>query len=267
MANEKRARQKANRAAKRAREAEEAKQEERVKKTRRISRYLAIGAGIFVLLLLINMCRAQDNTIDLSDSSLSGETNVSKLLDAVPSDFEAFSGNKALANVAPSARIGAYSQPPAETVSAEVSYSATIETSKGTIELELFNAEAPAAVTSFINLAKDGYYDGTKFVGNQGVRMLSGDPTGNGSGTPGYELAVETNDAYSFSTPGLVALDAGSKEGHVDGGRFFFNGGSDTTLDGNYSIFGRSVGDSAVLSAISQNPAAVTINSITITEN
>ena len=77
---------------------------------------------------------------------------------------------------------------------------ATIETTKGTIEIEFFDNDAPNTVKNFVTLAEKGYYDGLKFH-----RVIpdfviqGGDPTGTGTGGPGYAIPCETNGYWRFT--------------------------------------------------------------------
>src|SRR3954454_8183433 len=71
---------------------------------------------------------------------------------------------------------------------------ATMETNHGTIALELFPDDAPKTVENFIKLAEDGFYDGVIFHRViEGFMIQGGDPTGTGSGSPGYQFENEAN--------------------------------------------------------------------------
>src|SRR5690242_995248 len=87
-----------------------------------------------------------------------------------------------------------YPTPPPMRLDASKKYSATLETSRGTIEVDLFAKEAPKTVNNFVFLAKDGFYDGTVFHRVIPDFMIQGgDPTGTGRGGPGYKFEDETN--------------------------------------------------------------------------
>src|SRR3954466_3133330 len=86
-----------------------------------------------------------------------------------------------------------YSTPPAMTIDSSKKYAATLETSRGTIVVDLFPKEAPKTVNNFVFLARDGFYDGTVFhrvISN--FMIQGGDPTGTGRGGPGYKFEDET---------------------------------------------------------------------------
>src|SRR5688572_3920604 len=88
-----------------------------------------------------------------------------------------------------------YSKPPEMTIDPSKTYTATIETSLGNIEVEFYPKVAPQHVNSFIFLAKEGYYDGVIFHRViPGFMVQGGDPTGTGSGGPGYRVKAEFSD-------------------------------------------------------------------------
>jgi len=92
---------------------------------------------------------------------------------------------------------------------AEKSYVATLNTNHGSIDVEFFADDAPITVNNFVSLAKDGYYDGTPFHRIiKGFMIQGGDPTGSGSGGPGYKFADETvSKEYEAGT--LAMANAG----------------------------------------------------------
>jgi cyclophilin family peptidyl-prolyl cis-trans isomerase len=134
-------------------------------------------------------------------------------------------------------------------------YTATLETNKGDIEVEFFPEDAPATVNNFVCLAQDGYYDGTPFHRIvSGFVIQGGDPTGTGAGGPGYQFNDEpiTRD-YERGT--LAMANAGP---NTNGSQFFI------VLDDlrgklpkNYTIFGRVTGGQDVVDAIAQTPTSV----------
>jgi cyclophilin family peptidyl-prolyl cis-trans isomerase len=134
-----------------------------------------------------------------------------------------------------------YTQAPPMAIDVSKTYTATIQTSKGEIEIELYPDAAPQAVNAFVFLAKDGYYNGTPFMeltrdadGNK-FYAQAGDPTATGYGTPGFSLPKELTD-YPFAR-GYVGM-GGSAE-NSNGGQFFISFGDYPALDGKYTIFGK----------------------------
>src|ERR1700735_4788988 len=88
-----------------------------------------------------------------------------------------------------------YSQPPAMAIDAKKNYTATFDTSKGKIVVDLFPKDAPNTVNNFVFLAREKFYDGTKFHRVIADFMVQGgDPTATGSGGPGYKFADETRN-------------------------------------------------------------------------
>jgi cyclophilin family peptidyl-prolyl cis-trans isomerase len=150
------------------------------------------------------------------------------------------------------------------------SYTAAIETSAGTMTAELFPGDVPLTVNNFVFLASDGYYADVIFHRViPGFMIQGGDPTGSGSGGPGYRFADEpVKRSYSRGT--LAMANAGP---NTNGSQFFVMH-ADYGLPPNYTIFGKLTSGEDVLDAIATAPtgrqdrpdAPVTIKSVTITE-
>ena len=96
-----------------------------------------------------------------------------------------------------------YSSPPAMTIDPKKRYTATIDTSAGTMTAELYPDDAPATVNNWVFLAREGYYEGVIFHRViPGFMVQGGDPTGTGTGGPGYKFADEkVNRKYTRGTP------------------------------------------------------------------
>lgn len=131
-----------------------------------------------------------------------------------------------------------YSAPPEMVIDPEKSYSATIKTNKGDITLKLFADESPNTVNNFVFLAREGFYDGVIFhrVIN-GFMIQGGDPTGTGTGGPGYRFADELDAARSrgYKMGTLAMANAGP---NTNGSQFFIMH-VDYGLPPNYSVFGK----------------------------
>ncbi len=130
---------------------------------------------------------------------------------------------------------------------------ATIKTSKGTINLVLFPEKAPVTVASFVNLAQHGYYNGLKFHRViEDFMAQGGDPTGTGSGGPGYKFEDEVYNGLDFSEPGKLAM-ANAGPG-TNGSQFFITTVQTTWLNNKHAIFGelKSEEDMKVLKSITQ---------------
>jgi peptidyl-prolyl cis-trans isomerase B (cyclophilin B) len=114
---------------------------------------------------------------------------------------------------------------------------ATMQTNKGTIELELFDDDAPKTVRNFVKLAGDGYYDGVIFHRVIPDFMIQGgDPTGTGTGGPGYQFEDEFNQ-HKVERGALAMANAGP---NTNGSQFFIVTAEATPwLDGKHTVFGR----------------------------
>ena len=127
---------------------------------------------------------------------------------------------------------------------------ATMNTSEGTIELELFDEDAPKTVENFTKLAGDGFYDGVVFHRVIPDFMIQGgDPTGTGMGGPGYQFADEANE-YGVVRGALAMANAGP---NTNGSQFFIvTAQACPWLDGKHTVFGRVASGMDVVDAISQ---------------
>jgi peptidyl-prolyl cis-trans isomerase B (cyclophilin B) len=143
---------------------------------------------------------------------------------------------------------------------------ATMHTSEGPIELELFPNEAPKTVENFTKLAQDGFYDGVVFHRVIPDFMIQGgDPTGTGRGGPGYRFEDETDPAKNPNkhTPGTLSMaNAGP---NTNGSQFFITHVATPHLDGKHTVFGR-VKDDASKKVVDSIEKGDTIKSITIEE-
>ena len=127
-----------------------------------------------------------------------------------------------------------YSAAPEMMIDTEKNYTATIQTSKGNVVLDLFPKDAPLSVNNFVFLAREGFYNSVKFHRIiKGFMIQGGDPTGTGAGGPGYQFNDEkvTRD-YVRGT--LAMANAGP---NTNGSQFFIMHG-DMALPKSYNIFG-----------------------------
>src|SRR5881398_2317443 len=127
---------------------------------------------------------------------------------------------------------------------------ATMLTNHGSIELELFDDDAPKTVDNFTKLAGDGFYDGVIFHRVIPDFMIQGgDPTGTGSGGPGYQFEDEFND-HQVARGALAMANSGP---NTNGSQFFIvTAESCPWLDGKHTVFGRVSDGMDVVDAISQ---------------
>jgi len=163
-----------------------------------------------------------------------------------------------------------YGSPPQMALQPGKKYTASIETSAGTMTAELFADEAPKTVNNFVFLARDGFYNGVIFHRViRGFMIQGGDPTGTGRGGPGYQFNDErVSRPYKRGT--LAMANAGP---NTNGSQFFVMH-SDYGLPPNYTIFGKLTSGEDVLDRIATAPTGsqdrptqpVSIQSVTISE-
>ena len=116
--------------------------------------------------------------------------------------------------------------------------SATIETNKGTMVIELYSDQAPKTVENFLTLAKKGFYDGIIFHRIiPGFMIQTGDPTGTGSGGPGYSFKDEFSSTLRHDSSGVVSM--ANSGPNTNGSQFFITLAATPWLDGKHTIFGR----------------------------
>ena len=165
-----------------------------------------------------------------------------------------------------------YSKPPEMTIDANKSYTATIDPSAGTVTVELYPKVAPQHVNSFVFLAREGFYENVIFHRViPGFMIQGGDPTGTGTGGPGYRVKAEFNDLKH--TRGVLSM-ARSNDPNSAGSQFFLMHADAPFLDGQYTAFGKATSGLDVIDKIvnlprdrndrPNNPAK--INKVTIEE-
>ncbi len=133
-----------------------------------------------------------------------------------------------------------WTQAPEMTIDPEKTYFATFKTDKGDIRVELFAGQAPITVNNFVFLAREGYYDDTTFHRVLADFMAQGgDPTGSGSGGPGYAFPDEIDPTLTFDDAGYLAMaNAGA---NTNGSQFFITFKPTPWLNGKHTIFGKVV--------------------------
>ena len=130
-------------------------------------------------------------------------------------------------------------------------YNVSIETERGTIELELYPQYAPNTVNNFVFLAKQGYYNGVTFhrvINN--FMIQGGDPTGTGRGGPGYDFADEFNNNPLVHERGVISMaNAGP---NTNGSQFFITHDPQPHLNGRHTVFGKVTKGLDVVDAVRQ---------------
>ena len=149
-----------------------------------------------------------------------------------------------------------YSAPPPMTIDTSKQYTATIETEKGNLVLELFASDVPMTVNNFVFLARDGFYDGLTFhrVVPDFV-VQGGDPKGDGTGGPGYEFDDEITD----HTHVAGALSMANSGPNTNGSQFFITYTPQHHLDGVHSVFGQLIDGMDVMESIEQGDVMIRI--------
>src|SRR3954466_11258010 len=144
-----------------------------------------------------------------------------------------------------------YSAPPAMSIDPEKNYTATFATSKGNIVVELFPKDAPNTVSNFVFLARDKFYDGTKFHRVIPDFMVQGgDPEGTGSGGPGYRFNDELkNNPRRHQRGSLSMANAGP---NTNGSQFFITHVATDWLNGKHTVFGQVRSGQEVVDAVKQ---------------
>jgi len=144
-----------------------------------------------------------------------------------------------------------YSSPPAMQIDPTKSYTATIQTNRGDIVIDLYADKAPNTVNNFVALARDGYYDGVSFHRVIADFMIQGgDPTGSGRGGPGYQFNDEFHPELVHDVPGVLSMaNAGP---NTNGSQFFITHVATNWLDNKHSVFGKVRSGQDVVDAIQQ---------------
>jgi peptidyl-prolyl cis-trans isomerase B (cyclophilin B) len=156
-----------------------------------------------------------------------------------------------------------WNNPPAMEIDPNKNYTATISTNKGDIELDLHAKDAPKTVNNFVFLARQGFYDGVTFhrvISN--FMIQGGDPTGTGSGGPGYRFEDEVkSNPHTHETGTLSMANAGP---NTNGSQFFITHAPQPHLNSRHTVFGQVTSGMDVVNAIRQGDQMV---SVTINES
>ena len=164
-----------------------------------------------------------------------------------------------------------YESAPELTIDLAKSYSATLHTNHGDIQIEFQPERSPQAVNNFLFLAQDGFYDGVVFHRViPGFMIQGGDPTGTGQGGPGYKFRDELEGSPGYGRGTVAMANAGP---NTNGSQFFICH-ADAGLPHSYTVFGAVTTGMEAVDAIAASNTdhsdkpdqECTINSVTITE-
>ena len=188
------------------------------------------------------------------------------------SDSASTAADTTASAAAPAADAKTWAAAPAMSIDANATYTAAMQTSMGDITIALDPKQAPKTVNNFVFLSKQGFYNGLTFHRVIPEFMIQGgDPTGTGSGGPGYSFPDELPAAGQYKIGSVAMANAGPD---TNGSQFFIiTGANGVSLPPSYSLFGQVTKGQSVADAISNVPrdaadkpnSPVTITSVKIT--
>ncbi len=142
-----------------------------------------------------------------------------------------------------------YDRPPEMALDPGKDYYANLITEKGTVRIRLFAEKAPETVNNFVFLAREGYYDGTTFHRViEGFMAQGGDPTGTGTGGPGYSIRDEFHPDLRHDRPGILSM--ANRGPNTGGSQFFITRAATPWLDDRHAVFGEVVEGMEVVNAL-----------------
>lgn len=201
---------------------------------------ILVVVGVIIVLVLVAVVLMRPNATATTGQQSQNEVALEQTTQATPE--------------AQSASEPAASQPATTTATNRKNdmHRITLETSKGTIQFETYDADAPKASDNFVTLAQKGFYNNLIFHRViKGFMIQGGDPSGNGTGGPGYQFEDELNPATeSYKNGYKKGIVAMANAGPNTNGSQFFIMLEDYPLPNNYTIFGHVVKGQEVVDAI-----------------
>lgn len=149
-----------------------------------------------------------------------------------------------------------YDGPPEMQIKTDNTLKVKIETTQGEIDLEVYPQHAPKTVNNFVFLAGEGFYDGVVFhrvINN--FMIQGGDPTGTGSGGPGYKFEDEVSHNPLKHEQGVISM--ANTGPNTNGSQFFITHSPQPHLNGNHTVFGKVVKGQDVVDAVQQGDKIV----------
>jgi cyclophilin family peptidyl-prolyl cis-trans isomerase len=284
---QKRARQKAARAA---RLAEQQRQLKRKRNVRRVTVIVFVGAIVVGIIALAGGFSTSTKPAATTSSSTTSTTSASTTSTTATTSSATKLKQDAADQIA--VRAGCPSNPdtkltkpswnkaPALTIDTSKTYTATVKTDAGTFVITLDPKSAPIAVNSFVFLARHNFFNCVIFHRViPGFVVQGGDPTGTGTGGPGYEFTEEGPPTAAKGSPqyplGSVAMansSSGSHDPSTNGSQFFIvTGSSGESLSNDYVLFGKVTSGMSVVQTINNDgstsgvPPTVTHRMLTVT--
>ena len=141
-------------------------------------------------------------------------------------------------------------EPPPMSIDLSKTYEAVIKTEKGDVRLELYDDRVPVTVNNFVFLSRQGFYDGVTFHRViPGFMAQTGDPTGTGSGGPGYRFDDEFDHTLRHDSEGIVSMANAGPD--TNGSQFFIICAPQPHLDDHHAVFGRVIEGMEVMRGLS----------------
>ncbi len=157
-----------------------------------------------------------------------------------------------------------YKSAPPMTIDTNKKYTATIKTAKGDIVVELYPKDAPQTVNNFVFLARDGFYNNLTFHRVEPNFVIQGgDPLGNGTGGPGYDIPPEIKAKHTLGALAMARKGGPAQTTPSSGSQFYITLTPQPGLDGQYTVFGQVTQGMDVVQEIAVGDV---IQSVTITE-
>lgn len=208
--------------------------------TNRVTAAVALTAAF-----ILSACGAQPSNLPTATPISATPTASSALPTATPAPAaeaeaaDGADGSRQYAGLSPEQRSAIGNAPPPLTIDTSKNYVATIKTSKGDIVVQLDPQAAPQTVNNFVYLAENGFYDGLTFHRVEpGFVIQGGDPLGNGTGGPGYNVPPEIKLPHVDGAIAMARQGGDPATTPSSGSQFYITMGAQPNLDNNYTVFG-----------------------------
>ncbi|MEI7771462.1 MAG: peptidylprolyl isomerase [Chloroflexales bacterium] len=220
-----------------------------------------------VIGLLVSRAGSAAKPTSQADNGLAPSAAAVTTVPAAPSAAPAAPTAAPIVNtqLQPTATTYTYSAAPPMTIDPAKKYTATIETPRGNIVIQLRPDIAPKTVNNFVFLARQNFYNGlTWHRVIQGFMAQGGDPKGDGAGGPGYSIPAEFTDKILYDKPGILAM-ARTNDPNSAGSQFFITTAPAPSLNSQYTIFGQVIQGQDIVDGIPlRDPGSATTPGETI---